>query len=376
MKNNIKNVLVTGGAGFIGSHVVDALLAAGYGVRVLDSLGPPTHDGQTPEWLDKRAEFLLGDVCVKDDWRRALGGMDAVIHLAAYMDYHPDFSTYVKTNIESVTLLFEVILEEKLSIKKIVAASSQSVYGEGKYECADHGLFYPGFRSEEQLLAQKWEQFCPKCGKEAKPLPEDEDDLLKPLTPYGISKLSSEHFLMNLGRRYGVPTTALRFSIALGPRQSFRHFYSGALRAFAVNVLNNEPIAMNENGEQTRDFINVLDVAAAHIAVLADSRANWQAFNVGSGETTKVIDLARLVAEEAKVKFNPFLSDRYRVGDARHSRMNNEKLKALGWKPENGLRAAVRDYIGWIKNFKNLKEIMDANYLQLQKEGILKNKKV
>src|SRR3989344_7031044 len=143
MENNIKTILVTGGAGFIGSHVVDELINHGYSVRVLDNLAPPTHDGKLPEWFNKKAEFLKGDVRVKKDWQKALDGVDAVIHLAAYMDQHPDFSNYISTNVESIALLYELILENKLPIKKIISASSQSVYGYGKYQCKHHGLIYP-----------------------------------------------------------------------------------------------------------------------------------------------------------------------------------------------------------------------------------------
>lgn len=370
----IKNILVTGGAGFIGTHVVKQLLDSGCRVRVLDNLGPPTHDGQLPAWFDKRAEFLLGDVRDKEDWRQALAGMDAVIHLAAYMDYHPDFSAYVTTNIESVALLFEVILEDKLSIQKIIASSSQSVYGEGKYKCSEHGIIYPAPRSEEQLASQQWEQLCPQCGRVMTILPEEEDDALKPLTPYGISKLTSEQLLMNLGKRYRVPAVALRYSIALGPHQSFRHFYSGALRAFAVNALNDEPIAMNEDAQQTRDFVDVADVAAAHLVVLTNPQADFQSFNVGSGRVTRVMELAEIVAKIAGVEFKPFLSNRYRVGDGRHAAMNVDKLKALGWSPKHSLEETVRSYIDWVKGFGNLKEVMEKNYQQLEQQGILKRK--
>lgn len=366
------NILVTGGAGFIGSHVVDVFLKAGHGVRVLDFLGPPTHDGAPPPWLATNAELLVGDVRNKDDWRKALRGMDAVIHLAAYMDNHPDVSTYIRTNIESVALLFEVIAEDQLPIKKIIAASSQSVYGQGKYSCAQDGIVYPPPRSEEQLKNHEWEPRCPVCGGALTPLPELEDDTLLPQIPYGISKLASEQLLFNLGKRHNIPTVAFRFSIALGPRQSFRHFYSGALRSFAVNVLSDEPIRMNEDGMQMRDFVHVRDVASAYIKALSDSRADFQAFNVGSGEGTHVIDLARLVAEEASVPFRPILNNRYRVGDARYSLMDISKLKSLGWAAQYTLKDAVHEYLEWIRQFGNLKDVLANVEKQLGKEGVLK----
>lgn len=371
MEKNIKTILVTGGAGFIGSHVVDELINQGYQVRVLDNLSPPTHDGKLPEWFNKKAEFVKGDVRNKEDWKKALKNIDAVIHLAAYMDYHPDFSTYIRTNLESIALLYELILENKLPIKKIIAASSQSVYGQGKYFCKNHGEIYPTARSMDQLQKAQWECTCPKCGKDMKPLPEKEDDTLLPQTPYGISKLASEELLMNLGQRYGVASVVSRVSIALGPRQSFRHFYSGALRAFAVNVLSREPIKMNEDGDHSRNFVHVRDVASAYLKVLEDERANFQAFNFGGRENTKIVDLARTVSEVAGVPFQPSLNNRFRVGDARHSLMDISKLEALGWSPKYSLKDAVREYFEWIRQFGNLKENLDQSYNRLKEEGIL-----
>lgn len=365
-------ILVTGGAGFIGSYVVDELLKAGYKVRVLDNLGPPTHNGTLPEWFNKGAEFVKGDVRNKDDWRKALMGIDAVIHLASYMDYHLDFSTYIRTNIESVALLFECIVEDKLPIKKIIAASSQSVYGQGKYQCKTHGTIDPPLRSEAQLAARQWEVACPRCNQPITPLPEKENDELDPQIPYAISKFASEKLLFNLGRKYNIPSVALRYSIVIGPHQSFRHFYSGALRSFAVDVLNDQPIQMNEDGGQTHDFVNVKDVARAHLTVLTNPSADFEYFNVGSGESTRVIDLARMVAEEAGVAFNPSLNNRYRVGNIRYTPMNIEKLRALGWEPKYTVRDAVRDYLQWVRQFPGLKEFLAESYRLAEADGSLK----
>lgn len=367
------SILVTGGAGFIGSHVVDALLLAGYKVRILDNLAPPTHDGKLPAWINKKAEFALGDVRKKEDWQKAMQNIDAVIHLAAYMDFHLDFSTYVMTNINSLALLYECIVEKNLPIKKIIFSSSQSVYGEGKYECKIHGVQYLSGRTEEQLLKKDWEQHCPGCGDEVAPVAELEDDILQPEIPYAISKWAGEKWLKIMGKKYNIPSVSLRYSIVLGARQSFRHYYSGALRAFAVNVLNNEPIQMNEDGMQIRDFVHVKDVAAAHLRVLEDKRADFEEYNVGSGINTRVEDLAQIVAQEAGVKFNPVINNRYRVGGARHSLMNIAKLKKLGWKPEHNLQEMVHDYLEWVKQFEDLSGVLKNTEEKMKADGLIKN---
>ncbi len=370
--SNLKKILVVGGAGFIGSHIVDELLGAGYMVRVMDNLGLPTHDGNVPSWLNPKAEFIKGDVRNKSDWQIALAGVGAVIHLAAYMDYHLDFSTYIQTNVESVALLFECIVEQKLPIKKIIMASSQAVYGEGQYRCPEHGVSYYSPRGEEQLKQHDWEAHCLTCHAIVEPVPEKESDELRPLIPYGVSKAAAEQLLFALGKLYNVPGVALRFSIPLGSCQSFRHYYSGALRSFAVNTLSGEPIQMNEDGLQWRDFMYVKDVATAHKIVLEDSRADFESFNVGLGSGTRVLDLAKLVAAEVGIPFQPLLTNRYRLGGARHSLMDISKLKALGWQPQKTVADAVHDYIAWVKQFGNLKQYLKQTEDQMKQQGIQK----
>jgi len=365
-------ILVTGGAGFIGSHVVDELLVSGHKVRIMDNLEPPTHDGSVPSWVNKDSEFILGDVRKKEDWQESLKDIDVVIHLAAYMDYHLDFSKYITVNLESLALLYECIVEGNLPIKKIIAASSQSVYGEGKYECGQHGIQYLKGRAEGRLLKGDWEQHCPKCGSEVSPVAELEDDELQPEIPYAISKWAGEKFLKTMGLKYGIPSVSLRYSIVLGSRQSFRHYYSGALRAFAVNVLNNEPIQMNEDGMQIRDFVHVKDVASAHIKVLEDNRANFEEYNVGSGVATTVTNLAETVSEVAGIEFNSIKNNRYRVGGARHSVMDINKLKELGWEPKYNLQDMVRDYIVWVKQFEDLSEILKKVEEKMKVSGLIK----
>lgn len=342
-------ILVTGGAGFIGSHTVDALLGEKHAVRILDNLQPRVHPHGAPSYLPSSAEFIKGDVRVKSDLERALDGMDAVFHLAAYQDYMPDFSTFFHVNAVSPALLLEIILEKKYPIKKIVFASSQAVYGEGKYSCGAHGAFFPLPRPLIQLQQGKWETVCPICGAVASWQQTDET-AVSPHTSYAISKYTSELAFINLGKRYGIPTAGMRYSIVHGPRNSFFNAYSGICRIFSQRLLNNEqPIAF-EDGLQLRDYINVADVVRANILALDDPRANWEVFNVGGERPVTVIEFARELARAFGKDIPPRLSNEFRVGDTRHTISDTSKLRKLGWKPLMPLGETLRQYAAWLKS--------------------------
>ena len=367
-----ERILVTGGAGFIGGHLVDRLIAEGYRVRVLDNLAPPTHNGKLPEWFNPKAEFQKGDVRNKKDCNRALRGVDFVFHLAAYMDFHPDFSTYIDTNAKSVALLYEVILEKKLPIKKIILASSQSVYGEGTYRCAKHGIVYPSPRMEAQLQKKEWEPRCPDCGEELMPVAQKETDPLRPTIPYGISKKAAEELLFCLGRLYGIPSVALRYTIVHGARQSFRHFYSGALRQIAVMALSGKPLTLHEDGQQLRDYVNVHDVVDAHLAVLRNPKADFETFNVGSGRAVRVRELAEAIAKEVGVSALIETPGLYRIGAPRHSPSDNAKLRALGWEPKRSVADGVREYITWIRQFPEAKKFLAETLRAMKQKKLLR----
>lgn len=365
-------VLVTGGAGFIGSHLVDALISDGYRVRVLDNLAPPTHNGKLPDWFNHKAKFLKGDVKLRKDWLKALRGVDYVFHLAAYMDYHLDFSKYFETNTQSTALLYELVIAKKLPIKKIVIASSQSPYGEGKYRCSKHGIFYAQPRPETQLKKHQWDVLCPKDQRPAKILPELETDELHPEIPYAISKVASEKLGLVLGRTYKIPTTILRYSIVQGTRQSFRHFYSGALRDFSIRSISGRQIIMQEDGNQIRDFVNVHDVIDAHLLVMKEKRSDYEIFNVGCGKDTRVADLAQAVAKISGNLLTPKAEGEFRINSPRSSKMSVNKLKQLGWKPKRQLEDSVKEYIDWIRNFPGAINYWDKTYKDMRKQSILK----
>lgn len=371
MDNKSRKILVTGGAGFIGSHLVDRLVKEGYAVRVLDSLSPPAHNGKLPPWFNKKAEFIKGDVRNRKDWEKALKGVSYIFHLAAYMDLFSDFSTYFETNAAGTALMYEVIVKNKLPIKKIIAASSQAVYGEGKYRCPHHKIVYPPIRRLTDLKEKKWEVLCSYDRARMTPLPQKEDDILHPVSAYACSKITLEHTVFSLGKLYNIPSVALRYSIVQGARQSFRHFYSGALRAYAVMGLADLPIQTHEDGLQIRDFVNVHDVVEAHLHVLKNRRADYEVFNVGAGKSTRVIDLACAVSRA--LEGNPAVktSGHFRWTTARHSPMDISKLKKLGWRPTRTVEDSAREYIEWVKNYPEAKKYLEKTDKEMKKAKLI-----
>src|SRR6267143_4722563 len=284
-------VLVTGGAGFIGSHTVDALLARGHEVRILDSLQSRVHPQGQPVYLSTDAEFVVGDVADRAVMSKALDGVEAVLHLAAYQDYLPDFSTFVHTNTESAALLLEIIVERRLPVERIVFASSQSVAGEGRYECQEHGKLTPALRSLEQLERGVWEITCPYCGGRLQPVLIDET-VCRPHTAYGISKYAIELLATSLGSRYGISTACMRYTYVQGARNSFFNAYSGICRTFALRILNGLPPICYEDGQQLRDYVNVRDVARANLVALDAPGQGQHVYNVGGGHALTVLEFA------------------------------------------------------------------------------------
>jgi dTDP-L-rhamnose 4-epimerase len=292
-------VLVTGGAGFIGSHTVDLLLKKGYQVKVLDILQPRVHPHGKPKYLSSDVEFIHGDVSNKSILEKAMEGVEGIFHLAAYQDYMTDFSNFIRVNTLSTALIFEIIVEKKLDIKKIVLASSQSVYGEGKYKCKTHGIQFPDSRSVEQLDKGDWEMHCHQksCKEYLEPVLIDEE-VTNPFTAYGISKESLERLACKLGKRYKIPASSMRYSIVQGPRNSFFNAYSGVCRIFTLRIINDKSPVIYEDGKQLRDYVHVLDVAKANVLAFEDQRADFETFNVGGKAGTNLIDYTDTLQKE------------------------------------------------------------------------------
>jgi dTDP-L-rhamnose 4-epimerase len=363
-------VLITGGAGFIGSHLADRLLKEGFQVRILDSLDSRVHPGGRPAYLASAAEFLHGDVTERSTLLAALQNVDIIFHQAAYQDYMPDYSRFLYVNAFSTALIYELIVEQKLPVRKIVVASSQSVYGEGQYLCSDHGHFLPVPRSREQLSRGQWDVRCPECDRLGEPLFLKEEHT-NPFNQYAVSKLAEEKIALGLGWLKGIPTVALRYSITQGPRQSLFNQYSGICRIFVGRAINKQPLIIYEDGLQTRDYVHIDDVIDANMCVLENEAADFQAFNVGAGSATSVLEYANLVRQSLCSRVEVIVSGEYRLGDNRHSVSSIEKLKSLGWRPKRDIQTILNDFLSWVDSVGGIPSEVNNAYDHMKMAGVV-----
>lgn len=367
-------VLILGGAGFIGSHTADRLLQDGCEVRVLDSLEEPVHPARkAPGYLDRRIELRRGDVRDGRALLEALRGCEAVYHFAAFQDYLPLFSRYFDVNVTSTALLYEIIVREKLPVRKVVVASSQSTLGEGRYRDADGRELVPDIRPAAQLERGEWEIAAPPGYRAPLQWQPSDEAVSNPQNQYGLSKIAQERVALSLGRRYGIPTVALRYSIVQGPRQSFYNAYSGACRIFSLAFhLGREP-TIYEDGRQVRDFVNIHDVVGANLLVLGDARADYETFNVGGGRTWTVAEFAREVAKaHGAAGYEPRPSGKYRFGDTRHICSDITKLRSLGWAPARAIADSIGAYRDWLREARDAAEILDYCERQMSRLGVVR----
>lgn len=364
--------LVTGGAGLIGSHIVDLLLARGCKVTILDNLEKQTHPQGRPEWIPKKARFVHGDVRNPSDWRKSLRGVDYVFHQAAFGGFTSEHSKYIDANATGTARLYEVIKSGRLPIKKIVVASSQAIYGEGKYACQAHGEFYPQGRAPADLRAGVWEPRCPRCGEPGEHEKTGEETPKFGKTPYAISKLAEERIALAFGESAGVPSVALRYGVTYGPRQSVFNPYTGVVSIFSTLLLNGKQPIIYEDGKQERDFIFVGDIAAANIYVMEHPRADFQYFNVAWGHGTPISELAVKLAHAYGLDTRPKIDGSFRPQDARHFVHDPAKLYALGWRPHTTLDEGLWRYVAWIRAQGRVREYFTAAEKALRKSGVVR----
>jgi len=375
VSSNRKLALVTGGAGLIGSHLVDLLQDQGWSIRILDNLESQTHRHGRPPWLEsavqKGAEFLQGDMRDRGVLESALDGVQVVFHQAAYGGYMPEISKYVAVNSLGTAQLLEIIREKYLGVRKIVVASSQVVYPEGAGECAQHGLVFPGLRPIDQLRRGDFSVRCPICQSPTKSVPTPEFAPLGGETVYAITKLDQEKLVLTWGRQVGVPTVALRYSCTFGPRQSIFNPYTGVIAIFCTRLLNNLPPVIYEDGEQTRDFSFVEDIARANLLAATSDKLDGKAVNVGSGRAVTIKRVAELISAALGIPLAPIMNGDFRPGEIRHLISDTTLIRNAGYAATVSLEEGIARYLAWIKTQGSIREYFAAAESILRQKGIL-----
>lgn len=351
------DILVTGGAGFIGSHLVDALVERGEKIRVLDSLDAQVHGNGTgrPALIEDhvaagRVEFLKGDVRDPDVVDEALEGIEVVFHQAAAVGVGQSMyriADYVGSNSVGAAVLLERIVHGDAPVRKMIVASSMSIYGEGKYRCARHGIVHPPLRTADQFQRGEWEMQCPECGQELEPLPTDEGKPVDPTSVYAITKRDHEELFLTVGKAYDIPTVALRYFNVYGPRQSLGNPYTGVAAIFTSRLLNGQPPLVFEDGRQSRDFIHVSDIVRANLLALDSEEANGRVYNVGTGRRLDLLEMIDALRERLGGP-EPKIVGKFRKGDIRHCYGDIGRIEEeLGFEPRVPFEDGIEDLAAW-----------------------------
>lgn len=357
-------ILVTGGAGFIGSHLVDKLVAGGRSVVVLDNYDPQVHQGKKPDYLNKGAEYIEGDVRDEKALKKSLKDVDVVFHLAAKVGVGQsmyEIKEYVGANTFGTAFLWDYIINNKVDIKKFIVASSMSIYGEGAYSCAKCGSVSPHLRKEADLKKKIWDVLCPHCENILKPLPTNEEKKLLSTSVYAISKKDQEELSLNIGASYKIPAVALRFFNVYGPRQSLSNPYTGACAIFSSRIKNNNAPLIYEDGLQMRDFVSVMDIVAACVLAMNNEKMDYGFFNVGTGRALSIKDVATILIKLYKKDLTPEIVNRYRVGDIRHCYADIAKIKNAGFVPKVRLEDGLRDLAEWGERVNAVDRVAEAD---------------
>jgi dTDP-L-rhamnose 4-epimerase len=368
-----KRALVTGGAGLIGSHIVDLLVREGWSVRILDNLEPQTHKNGRPPWVNPAAEFRQGEVQDYETMRSALLDIDVVFHEAAYGGYMPEMAKYVLVNSFGTAQMLEIIRDHQLPIKKVVVASSQAVYSEGAASCPEHGPVVPLLRPAEQLRAGDFSVHCPVCGRPTSSIPTPESTPGGGETVYALTKVDQERLVLLWGKQTGIPTVALRYSCTYGPRQSLFNPYTGVIAIFCTRLLNNLPPILYEDGGQTRDLCFVEDIARANLLVATTDKLDGQAVNVGSGRATSVRDLATVISQQLGVTLEPLARGEFRPGEIRSLISDISRIRTIGYEPKTTIEEGIGRYIDWIKTQGAVEDYFSKAEAGLRAKGIVQS---
>lgn len=377
----IKNILITGGAGFIGSNLALKLLGKGYHVSVLDNLSPQIHgeDGTKSELFLKirdKVTFIKGDVVNSDDWRQALKGQDVVVHLAAETGTGQsmyEINKYIDVNVKGTSNLLDILTNEEHQVKKIIIAASRAIYGEGMYHCTEHGTVYPIARTEEDMSKGDFEVKCPICRENVELMATTEETKIHPTSVYGITKQMQEDMCMVVGKSLNIPVVGYRYQNVYGPGQSLKNPYTGILSIFSTIIKNGNNINIFEDGKESRDFVFIDDVVDATILGIEKEEANFESFNVGTGVCTNVLEVASVLKEKYQSDTEIVISGNYRLGDIRHNYADLTKInEKLGFTPKVSFEQGITQFVQWV----NEQEVVEDNYQksieEMKKKGLYK----
>lgn len=367
------NVLVTGGAGFIGSHLVDELVGEGHHVSIFDNLEGQVHRA-TPTYLNENAKFIKGDMRDIDQLRSAIKDIDIIFHQASMVGIGQSMyqiNKYVDVNTLGTAKLLNVLVNDEHEVKKLIVASSMSIYGEGAYLCQDCGEVYPSLRSEEQLKRSDWAIKCPNCGKDVKEIPTKETKPPHSTSIYAISKKDQEEMSLTLGRAYGIPVAALRYFNVFGPRQALSNPYTGVCAIISARIKNNNPPVLFEDGLQSRDFISVHDIVHANILAMKSSNADYEVFNVGTERPTTIREIASNIMRLYNKNLPIEITNAYRKGDIRHCIADISKIKSkLGFRPMVAFQSGMEELVAWGATEEAIDRFEDANR-ELKDKGLI-----
>ena len=359
-----KNILITGGAGFIGSNLSLKLIDIGYSVTVLDNLSPQIHSDESPLYISikDKVKFIKGSVLNYQDWKDALEGIDVVIHLAAETGTGQsmyEVEKYTNVNINGTSIFLDILANEQHSVKKIIIASSRAIYGEGKYECDSHGIIYPVERKDSDMAQKDFNVKCPICNSNVKLLATDENSKIHPTSIYGMTKQAQEQMFMIMGKSLGIPAVALRYQNVYGAGQSLSNPYTGILSIFSTRIKNNNDLNIFEDGLESRDFIYIDDVVDATVLTIESDEANNEIFNVGAGYALDVSKISNTLIATYKSSSRTTISGNYRLGDIRHNYADLTKIKQkLGFEPKVSFHDGITKFTNWV----NKQDVMEDKY--------------
>src|SRR5438128_10733343 len=367
----MRRALITGGAGLIGSHVADLLVCQGWRVRILDNLEPNTHKRGRPPWINQDAEFVRGDLRDSRTIENVLQNIDVIFHQGAYGGYMPEMAKYVHVNSLGTAQMLEAIREKSFPIKKIIVASSQAVYSEGAGQCSKHGLVFPKVRPVEQLQRGDWSVRCPICNEPTMSVPTPEEAPVGGETVYGLTKVDQEKLVLLWGKQIGIPTVALRYSCTYGPRQSIFNPYTGVIAIFCTRLLNNLSPVLYEDGEQTRDFSFVEDIARANLLAAETDKLDGLAVNIGSGHGTPIREIHERLSDILKIDIAPEVNGEFRPGEMRHLTSHTTRIRAAGYEPRVELAIGMGRYLDWIRTQRDVRDYFTEAAAILRDKGIV-----